>query len=77
VPNDDDYNHHHWHHNNNYYSVKKIPFKESKELFTVPDICGLVKNNITYLVTELVFENCIKIYTIRRRQFKLSGKYYA
>jgi len=33
-------------------------------LFTVPDICGFVKN-FTYLVTELIFENCIKIYTIR------------
>jgi hypothetical protein len=43
----------------------------------VADICGLVKNNITYLATELAFENCIKIYATRRREFKPSGKYYA
>jgi hypothetical protein len=57
--------------------VKEIPFKESIELFTVPDICVLVKNNITYLVTELVFENCIKICAARRREFKPSGTYNA
>lgn len=58
-----------------YYSVKPTPSKGSIELLTVPDICGLVKNNTNYLVTELVLKNCIKICATYWREFKRLDKH--